>query len=274
MSNFKGRVAVITGGASGFGSESAQIFAKQGAKVVLWDIVEAQGKALAKQIREEGGIAEFIKVDVRSAEQVKNASEMVAKKYRTVDILVNSAGVHQVKTGNVVEADEEEYDRVMDTNVKGIFLSCKYIIPLMKNGGSIVNLASAWGTVVSNRVPFYCTSKAAVIHLSKAMALDFAADKIRVNSIGPGTCRTPMVEGIVAKNYAKFGFDSPDEMWESRREAHPIGRLGTAADVAHLIVFLASDEAAWMTGSSVIIDGGFTIGKSFKKGKSSGAGAK
>ena len=162
----------------------------------------------------------------------------------------------------------------MDTNVKGIFLAAKYIIPLMKNGGSIVNLASAWGIVVSNRVPIYCTSKAAVIHLSKAMALDHAPDKIRVNAIGPGTCRTPMVEGIVAKNYPKFGFDSPDEMWESRREAHPIGRVGTALDVANLIVFLASDEASWITGSSVIIDGGFSIGKTFKKTKQAAAGSK
>ena len=268
MSEFDGKVVVITSGSSGFGKESAQLLAKEGAKLILWDIAEIEGKALVTAIRKDGGIADFIKVDVRLADEVKSAAVNVKEKYGKVNILINSAGVHQYRTGNVVETDEEEYDRVMDINVKGIFLTAKYIIPLMKpNGGAIVNLASAWGTVVSNRVPIYCTSKAAVIHLSKAMALDHAPDKIRVNAIGPGTCRTPMVENIVTNNYAKFGFESPEEMWDSRQDAHPIGRLGTANDIANLILFLVSDKASWITGSSVIIDGGFSVGKSFKKAK-------
>jgi NAD(P)-dependent dehydrogenase (short-subunit alcohol dehydrogenase family) len=268
MSEFKEKVAVITGGSSGFGNESAQLLAEAGAKVVLWDIAEAQGITLATTIVKNGGVAEFIKVDVRLASEISQAAAAVKEKYGKVDILVNSAGVHQYKTGNVVDTDEDEYDKVMDINVKGIFLASKYIIPLMKpNGGAIINLASAWGTVVSNRVPIYCASKAAVIHLSKAMALDHARDRIRTNAIGPGTCRTPMVENVIGENYQSFGFDSPDDMWESRRDAHPIGRLGTANDIANLIVFLASDKASWITGACIIIDGGFSIGKSFKGSK-------
>jgi NAD(P)-dependent dehydrogenase (short-subunit alcohol dehydrogenase family) len=268
MLEFEGKVAVITGGSSGFGSESAQLLAEAGAKTVLWDIAETRGAALATDIVKNGGVADFVKIDVRLASEVKQAANAVKEKYGRADILINSAGVHQYKTGTVVETDEDEYDKVMDTNVKGIFLACKYIIPLMKpNGGAIVNIASAWGTVVSNRVPIYCTSKAAVIHLSKAIAFDHARDNIRANAVGPGTCRTPMVENIIGENYQCFGFDSPHDMWESRRDAHPIGRLGTANDVANLIVFLASDKASWITGSSIIIDGGFAIGKSFKGAK-------
>lgn len=267
MPDFKGKVAVITGGSSGFGSETAQLLAKEGAKIVLWDVDVKKGEAMAQSINKNGGVAEFAKVDVRYSDEIKVAANTVKDKFGKVDILINSAGVHQYRTGDVVTTEEEEYDKVMDINVKGIFLASKYIIPLMREkGGAVINLASAWGTVVSNKVPVYCTSKAAVIHLSKAMALDHAPDKIRVNAVGPGTCRTPMVEGIVAKNYEKFGFASAEDMWESRREAHPLG-LGTARDIANLLLFLASDEASWITGASIIIDGGFTIGKSFKGAK-------
>lgn len=271
MPEFNGKVVVITGGASGFGRESAQLFSRGGAKVALWDVSVEEGEAIAASIRAAGRAADFTKVDVRVADEVRRAAGAVKERHGKVDILVNSAGVHQYRTGTVVETDEDEYDRVMDVNVKGIFLASKYVIPLMRpGGGAIVNLASAWGAVVSNRVPIYCTSKAAVIHLSKAMALDHAAEKIRVNAIGPGTCRTPMVERIVGQNFRQFGFASADEMWASREEAHPIGRLGTATDVANLILFLASDEASWITGSAVMIDGGFTIGKSFKGAKAGG----
>ncbi|MDK2879306.1 MAG: hypothetical protein PWR06_2022 [Thermoanaerobacteraceae bacterium] len=258
-----GKVAIITGGSSGFGRETALLFADEGAKVVIWDVDEKGGEDTVSAIKEKDGEASFFKVDVRFSAEIEKAAKNVEQLYGKVDVLVNSAGVHQYRAGNVVETPEEEYDKVMDTNVKGIFLSSKYLIPLMSDGGSIVNIASAWGTIVSNKVPIYCTSKAAAIQLTKAMAIDHAVDKIRVNCICPGTCKTPMVEKIVNLNYKNFGFDSPDSMWDSRKSAHPIGRLGTATDISKVILFLVSDDASWMTGSAIIVDGGYTLGKSF-----------
>lgn len=264
MKKFDKKIALITGGSTGFGRRISQILCDEGAKVVLWDVNDADGEKTTADIKAAGGEISYLHVDVRDSASIEKAATDINARYGRVDILMNSAGVHQYKTGNVVETDEEEYDKIMDTNVKGIFLCSKYIIPLMpEEGGSIINFASAWGMIVSNKVPIYCASKAAVIHLSKAMALDFAPANIRVNSVCPGTCRTHMVEGIINSNFAKFGFESPDDMWESRRQAHPLGRLGSDEDVSNLAIFLASDEAIWITGSAIVIDGGFTVGKTF-----------
>lgn len=260
---FKGKRVLITGGASGFGKQLALILGREGSKVIIWDI-DPSGEKVAQEIRAGGGDASFDKVDVRFSTEVQEAAEKVGREYSAVDFLVNSAGVHQIGTGNVVETTEEEYDRVMDTNVKGIFLCSKHIIPYMRKLPSsvIVNIASAWGTIASNKVPVYCTSKAAVMHLTRAMALDHASEGIRVNAVCPGTCRTPMVEKMVAENYEKLGFESEDAMWDSRQAAHPLG-VGTAENVSDLIVFLLSERASWITGESIIIDGGYTLGKTF-----------
>lgn len=263
---FEGKVVVITGGASGFGREMALRFANEGAKVIIWDINEKGGEETARMIREKGGEAMFFRVDIRSSEDIRKAVKEVEKVYGRVDILVNNAGTHQFEAGTVDEVSENEYDRVMDTNVKGVFLCSKYVVPLMKRngGGVIINVASAWGVVASNRVPIYCISKAAVIQLTKAMALDYASHNIRVVAISPGTCRTPLVEEMIRRNYAKFGYSSPEEMWEARRRVHPLG-LGTPEDIAKLVLFLASEDARWITGANIIIDGGYTLGMTFKK---------
>ncbi len=265
------RVTVITGGASGYGREMALLFAHEGARIVLWDINEKGGLETLNLLKEKKKEGHFQKVDVRVSGEIRPASLEVERRFGRLDLLVNNAGVHQYEAGNVVETTEEEYDRVMDTNVKGIFLCSKYLLPLMQkngNGGAIINIASAWGMITSNRVPIYCTSKAAAVQLTKAMALDHAQDRIRVNCICPGTCQTPMVEKMIHLNHEKFGFDSPESMWDSRLKAHPIGRLGVPKDIAELALFLASDASSWMTGSAIVIDGGYTLGKSFVGGGS------
>ncbi|MFC1931276.1 SDR family NAD(P)-dependent oxidoreductase [Chloroflexota bacterium] len=259
------KIIIVTGGASGFGREAALLFTKAGGKVIIWDIDEKKGNEVVSLMKENGGEARFSRVDVSSGEDVKKGAAEVEKLYGKVDILVNNAGTHQYTIGTIVEISEEDYDRVMDTNTKSVFLCSKYVIPLMRKagGGAIVNVASAWGHFASNKVPIYCTSKAAVEHITRVMALDFANDKIRVNCVCPGTCRTPLVEKLVNTNHLKFGFNKPEEMWESRVESHPLGRLGTPRDIANLMIFLASEDSSWMTGSVITIDGGYTAGRSF-----------
>jgi NAD(P)-dependent dehydrogenase (short-subunit alcohol dehydrogenase family) len=261
-----GKVAIITGGAAGFGRETALSFNNEGAKVVIWDINEKNGNEVTRMINEGGGESYFTKVDVSSGEDVKRAADEVEKKYQEVDVLVNNAGTHQYTIGTVVDIAEEDYDRVMDINTKGIFLCSKFVIPLIrkKGGGSIINIASAWGHFASNKVPIYCTSKAAAEHLTRVMALDHAEDQIRVNCISPGTCRTELVEKLINLNHLKFGFGTPEEMWDARLEAHPLGRLGTPPDIAKLALFLASDDSSWISGSVVTIDGAYTVGRIFK----------
>lgn len=263
---FEDKVVVITGGASGFGREMALKFAEEGAKVIIWDIDDEGGEETARMIKMRSGEAKFFHVDVRSSEQIKKAVEEIERIYGRVDILINNAGTHQFEVGAVDEVSEEEYDRVMNTNVKGVFLCSKYIIPLMRKNkkGVIINVASAWGVVASNKVPIYCASKAAVIQLTRAMALDYAKDGIRVIAISPGTCKTPLVERMIRSNYAKFGYSSPEEMWRAREVAHPLG-LGTPEHIAKLVLFLASDDASWITGSNIIIDGGYTLGVIYRK---------
>lgn len=265
-SKMNDKVIVITGGAAGFGRETALLFTEAGGKVIIWDIDDKHGNEVVRLIKEKGGEPHFSQVDVTSSVDVKKAAAEAEKLYGQVDILINNAGIHQYAIGTVVETTEEEYDRVMDVNVKGVFLCSKYVIPLMRKngGGAIINVASAWGHFASNKVPIYCTSKGAVEQITRAMALDHTVDNIRVNCISPGTCRgTQLVEKFFNLNYSNFGFNTPEEVWDARLRAHPIGRLGTPLDIAKLMLFLASDDSSWMTGSIITIDGGYTVGKVF-----------
>ena len=264
MKRFENRIAVVTGGTSGLGRRITEALCEEGAKVVFWGRNDEKGAQIAEKIKANNGEVAYMHVDVRFANEIKAAAETVKAKYGHVDILICSAGVNQYKAGTIVETDEDEFDKVIDTNVKGTFLCCKYIIPLMpKEGGSVINFSSAWDTIVSAKVPVYCASKAAITHMTKQIALDFAPHNIRANTISPGTVVTEMVEGVISNTYAKLGFEKPEDMWEARRLAYPIGRLGTVDDVAHLTLFLASDEASWITGAAILIDGGFTFSRSF-----------
>ncbi|RLG40077.1 MAG: short-chain dehydrogenase [Thermoproteota archaeon] len=245
----EGKVAIITGAGSGIGRATALLFAEEGAKVVICDIAES-GAEVCKEITERGGEAIFIKVDVSKAKDVAYLIEKTIERYGRLDVLVNNAGIPS--SGTVLDITEAEWDRVLDVNLKGAFLCSKYAIPeMMKGGGGvIVNVASVLGLVGGKGEAAYCASKGGLIALTKALALDFAEYKIRVNCICPGSVETPMRQRIMASK-------APEE----RRAAElkiPIKRVARPEEIARAILFLASDESSYMTGSTLVVDGGWT----------------
>ena len=241
----EGKVALISGGARGMGAEEALLFAREGAKVVIGDVLD-EGRDIAAQIG--GGQAIFVSLDVTSESEWQRAVSMAEEVYKRLDILVNNAGVSAV--GGIEDTTPEEWDRVMDVNAKGVFLGTKHAIPAMQRsgGGSIINISSQLGIVAMNESsPQYIASKGAVRLLTKSTALQYAADGIRCNSVHPGPIVTPMTQD-------RRGDASVRELMESRI---PLGRYGEAIDVAYGVLYLASDEASFMTGSELVIDGGW-----------------
>ena len=242
----EGKVALISGGARGMGAEEALLFAREGARVVIADVLEAEGRALAASI--PGGQAIFVRLDVTQEADWQRAVSLAEEIYKRLDILVNNAGVSAV--GGIEDTTEEEWDRVMEVNAKGVFLGTKYAIPAMQRsgGGSIINISSQLGIVaMSESSPQYIASKGAVRLLTKSTAIQYAADGIRCNSVHPGPIVTPMTEGRRADPAVR-------ELMTSRI---PIGRYGEAIDVAYGVLYLASDEASFVTGSELVIDGGW-----------------
>ena len=244
-----GKVALITGGARGQGAVEAKLFAAEGAKVVFGDILDDAGRQVEAEIQEIGGEAVYIHLDVTSADDWKAAVDAAVSRYGKLDILVNNAGISIRK--NVEDTTEEDWDRVMAINAKGVFLGTKQVIPAMRKsgGGSIVNISSTAGLVGSlYSGASYAASKGAVRLLTKSTAVQYAKEGIRCNSVHPGLLETPMTEDILA-----------DEAHRAERtERIPLGRVGTAEDVAFGVLYLASDEASFMTGSELVIDGGTT----------------
>ena len=242
----EGKVALISGGARGMGAEEALLFAKEGARVVIGDVLEGEGRDIAAEI--PGGQAVFVKLDVTSEADWQRAVSTAEMVYRRLDILVNNAGVSAV--GGIEDTTPEEWDRVMEVNAKGVFLGTKHAIPAMQRsgGGSIINISSQLGIVAMRESsPQYIASKGAVRLLTKSTALQYAADGIRCNSVHPGPIVTPMTEG-------RRSDASVRELMESRI---PLGRYGEAIDVAYGVLYLASDEASFVTGSELVIDGGW-----------------
>ncbi len=242
----EGKVALISGGARGMGAEEALLFAKEGARVVVGDVLEGEGRDIAAQI--PGGQAIFVRLDVTKESDWQRAVSMAEEVYKRLDILVNNAGVSAV--GGIEDTTVEEWDRVMEVNAKGVFLGTKYAIPAMQRsgGGSIINISSQLGIVAMNESsPQYIASKGAVRLLTKSTALQYAADSIRCNSVHPGPIVTPMTQGR----------RSDDEVRELMESRIPLGRYGEAIDVAYGVLYLASDEASFMTGSELVIDGGW-----------------
>ncbi|HAL47297.1 MAG: glucose 1-dehydrogenase [SAR202 cluster bacterium] len=244
----EGKVALISGGARGMGAVEAALFAEEGARVVIGDILEVEGQKLEAEINEAGGDALFVRLDVTSEEDWDRAVDTAVSRYGKLDILVNNAGVYERAT--VEETTSDSWDRIMDVNAKGSFLGVKAVIEPMRQagGGSIVNISSGAGIVGSRGTSAYNASKGAVRLLTKAAAVQYAADGIRANSIHPGPIDTDMVN---------LAFPSPDERAERVMEI-PAGRFGRAEEVAYGVLFVASDEASFMTGGELVIDGGAT----------------
>ena len=244
----EGKVAFISGGSRGMGAEEARLFAKEGAKVVIGDVLEDEGQRLAAQIGEEGGEALFVALNVTSEAQWQAAIAATVARFGKLDVLVNNAGIGG--HGTVESTTVEDWDRVMDINAKGVFLGTKVAIPEMRRagGGSIINISSQLGIVgVDNSSPQYQASKGAVRLLTKATAIQYAGENIRANSVHPGPIVTPMTES---------GRADPNRNQVTLSRI-PLGRYGEAEDVAYGVLFLASDESSFMTGSELVIDGGW-----------------
>lgn len=247
------KVAIVTGGSLGIGKSACILLAKEGAKVAITDILDSEGKKLADEINAMGFTAEYLHLDVSDEENVKEVMLKVHEKFGKIDILVNNAGIAGVSKPTH-EITSEEWDAVMNINVKGVFFCTKYVIPyMMKVGsGSIINLSSIYGLVSSTDIPPYHASKGAVRLMTKTDALYYAKDKIRVNSIHPGFIDTPLV-----RNLMKSAGDLETGM-KSLEVLHPLGHLGEPSDIGYGVVYLASDESKFITGSELVIDGGYT----------------
>ena len=245
----EGKVALISGGARGMGAVEAKLFVQEGAKVVFGDVREEEGQKLEAEIAESGGEAVFTKLDVTSADDWQSAVDLAVSWFGKLDILVNNACIFDNAT--VENTTVEAWDRVLDINAKGVFLGSKSAIGAMKEagGGSIVNISSTAGLTGSAVSSAYNASKGAVRLLTKATAVQFGSEKIRANSVHPGPIETDMVKQV---------FLDDESLRDERIAAIPQGRFGKPEEVANCVLFLASDEASYMTGSELVVDGGWT----------------
>jgi 2-keto-3-deoxy-L-fuconate dehydrogenase len=244
------RVAIVTGGGSGIGQAIALMFAKHGARVAILDV--ASTTETVRHIHRDGGSALYVECDVARQDEVVGAFTSIAGQFGQPDILVNCAGVAHV--GTIEQTTEEDLDRVYAVNVKGVYNALRSGVAAMKGrGGAIVNIASVASMVgIPDRFA-YSMSKGAVLTMTLSVARDYIGDKIRCNAVSPGRVHTPFVDGYLAKSYP--GREA--EMFETLSKTQPIGRMGTPAEIAELVLFLCSDAAAFITGSNYTIDGGF-----------------
>ena len=245
----KGKVALISGGAKGQGKVEAQLFSKEGAKVILGDILDDLGQEVAKDIQDTGGEATYVHLDVTNETDWKSSIEIVLKKYGRLDILVNNAGI-LIRKG-IEDTTSEDWSRIMAINAKGAFLGIKSAIPVMRQsgGGSIINISSTAGLVASpSGSASYTATKGAIRLLTKSTAVQYAHENIRCNSVHPGPIDTDMIQDSIT---------DPTKLTE-RMERLPMGRFGTAEEVAFGVLYLASDESSFVTGSELVIDGGHT----------------
>jgi NAD(P)-dependent dehydrogenase (short-subunit alcohol dehydrogenase family) len=256
MDRLKDKIAIVTGGGSGIGRAICLVLAKEGARVAVIVNNNIQGgKETVDEILKIGGIAKLWQLDVTKEQDVEKIFQDIVHEFGTIDILVNNAGIHGVHKPTH-EITEEEWDNVMNINVKGVFFCTKYVIPYMlKNGrGSIINISSNAGIVGSPGGSLYHASKAAVRLITKCDALSYSKNNIRVNSIIPGAIRTPMVTLELPNAYGI----SPGEMEKKLASKTPLGHIGEPEDIAYGVLYLASDESKFITGSDLVIDGGLT----------------
>ena len=255
MNRVKDKVCIVTGAALGIGRACALRLAQEGARIAMFDVLDIEGEKLVTGLKAQGFDAAYWHVDVASEAEVARAIADVAARFGAVNVLVNNAGIAGANKPTH-ELTEAEWDHVQAVNVKGVFFCTKHVIPQMRRAGygSIINLSSIYGLVGAADVPPYHASKGAVRLMSKTDALIYAADRIRVNSVHPGFIRTPMVEHHLHDSGAT---DLEAAMAEVDK-LHPLGHMGEADDIAWGVVYLASDEAKSVTGTELVIDGGYT----------------
>ncbi len=254
MKRLEGKVVVVTGGALGIGKATCIALANEGAKVAITDILDEEGKKLEKEMISNNNTARYWNLNVASESNIRKVFSEINEVFGKIDVLVNNAGISGANKPTH-EITEEEWDKVMSVNVKGVFLCTKHVISYMRqnNNGSIINLSSIYGLVGAPDIPPYHASKGAVRLMTKTDALNYAADNIRVNSVHPGFIWTPLVEAM-----GKESEEGLEEFRKNLDNLHPIGHVGEPEDIAYGIVYLASDEAKFLTGSELVIDGGYT----------------
>jgi NAD(P)-dependent dehydrogenase (short-subunit alcohol dehydrogenase family) len=250
--NFTDKVAFVTGAASGIGRETALAFAREGAKVVAADISEQGNQETVHLIEDQGGQAIAVKCDVTRSEDVKAALDKTVEAFGRLDFAFNNAGIEPRNPAPTAEYEEEEWNRIIDINLRGVFLCMKHEIPLIlkQGGGAIVNTSSGAGIIGIKGSPAYTAAKHGVIGLTKAAALDYAAQNIRVNAVCPGYIDTPMMGRFTG---------GTDEGRAQVIAEEPIGRMGKPEEIAAAVVWLCSDAAAFMVGHAMVIDGGQTV---------------
>jgi len=242
----RGKVALISGGARGQGAVEGKLFAREGAKVVLGDVLEDEGRRTAEEIGAQGGEAVFVKLDVTKEDDWQSAVDTALSTYGKLDVLVNNAGILQME--GVEDITQEVWNRIMAVNTTGVWLGMKVAVPALRKagGGSIVNISSISGLIGTGLQTAYQASKGAVRIMTKTAAMQYAKEGIRVNSVHPGPIDTPMTTGL------------DRELWQMFLNGVPLKRAGTSEDVAYGVLYLASDESSFVTGSELIIDGGYT----------------
>lgn len=246
MKLLENKVAIVTGASSGIGKETALLFAKEGARVIVSDIAEKEGKQVADQIKQNGGEALFFKADVASHEEQKALVEAAVENYGGLHIAFNNAGIVG-PVGPVAENSIEEWDKVISVNLSAVFYGMHYQIPeiIKSGGGNIVNTASIMGQVAAANQSGYNTAKHGVVGLTKSAALEYSEKGVRINAVGPGYAKTPLLD-----------FLEDDEV-NALVDLHPIGRLGEPEEIAEMVLWLASDKASFVTGAYYPVDGGY-----------------
>lgn len=254
MKRLENKVVLVTGGSLGIGREGCKKLAQEGATVAITDIADKEGQELKKEIENEGGKAGYWHLDVSDEDAVQKVFSEVNEKFGSIDVLVNNAGISGVNKPTH-EIELKEWQKVIDINVNGVFLCTKHAIPFMKKKGkgNIINMSSIYGIISAPDIPPYHASKGAVRLMTKTDAILYAKDNIRVNSIHPGFIWTPLVKGM-----GEASEEGPEQFRKNLDALHPIGHIGEPEDIAWGIVFMASDESKFMTGTELVIDGGYT----------------